>query len=290
VTTRALILGASGQAGQALVGTAPPSISLVAHDAEGADVRDRDAVDRALADAKADVVINCAAFTNVDDAEARAEEAFQVNAVGAGNVAESARRRGARVIHLSTDDVFDGSAHSPYAVDAPTGPLSVYGSTKLEAERRVLASGAACTVVRTAWLHSRDGANFVRTTLRVLNEGRVMRVVDDQIGTPTRARHLAHALWRIVERPAAGRILHFTDAGVASWFDVATAIMDALGEDARLPAGADVVPITSDEYPTAARRPRYSVLDKHDSWRAIGYTPPHWRHGIVATTHELLNA
>jgi dTDP-4-dehydrorhamnose reductase len=205
-------------------------------------------------------------------------------------VAHAARRHGARLIHLSTDYVFDGSAHSPYGAESPAEPLNVYGSTKREGERRVLASGADSAVVRTAWLHSRGGTNFVRTTLRVLGEGRVMRVVDDQIGTPTRARHLAHALWRIVERPGLRGMLHFTDCGVASWFDVATAIMDALGEAGRLPPGADVVPIKTTEYPAPARRPLYSVLDKHDSWRAIGYTPPHWRHGVVATVHELLDA
>lgn len=290
MSLRALIFGASGQAGQALLATAPPSVSIVAPDAQKADVRDHDAVDRAVTDGRPGVIINCAAFTNVDEAESRADDAFQVNAVGAEIVADSARRHGARVIHISTDYVFDGSAHTPYAVDAPTRPLSVYASTKLEGERRVLGSGADCAVVRTAWLHSRDGANFVRTTHRLLCAGRVMRVVDDQLGTPTRARHLAHALWRIAERPAIHGVLHFTDSGVASWFDVATAIMDALGEAGKLPTGADVVPITTEEYPTAAERPRYSVLDKHDSWRAIGYTPPHWRHGIVATTHELLNA
>ena len=290
MSIRALILGALGQAGQALVATAPPSALVVAHDAGDTDVRDSDAVERTFADAKPQVVMNCAAFTNVDEAESRADDAFQANAAGAGHVADAARRHGARVIHISTDYVFDGAAHAPYAVDAPTGPLGVYGSTKLESERRVLASGADCVVVRTAWLHSHGGTNFVRTTLGVLGAGKTMRVVDDQIGTPTRARHLAHALWRVVERPQLGGVLHFTDAGVASWFDVATAIMDALGEERKLPPGADVVPITSDEYPTPARRPRYSVLDKHGSWREIGYTPPHWRHGIVATTHELLNA
>lgn len=290
MSARALIFGGSGQAGQALLATAPPSVTIVAHDARTTDVRDPEAVDRAVADAKAGVIINCAAFTNVDAAESRSGEAFEVNAAGAENVARSACRHGARVIHVSTDYVFDGSAHSPYPVDAPTRPLGVYGSSKLEGERRVLASGADCVIVRTAWLHSRDGANFVRTTVRVLREGRLMRVVDDQVGTPTRGRHLAHALWRIAERPALRGILHFTDSGIASWFDVATAIMDALGEAGKLPTGADVVPIMTEEYPTAAERPRYSVLDKHDSWRAIGYTPPHWRHGIVATTHELLNA
>lgn len=290
MSVRALILGASGQAGQALLATAPPAVSIIAPDPRAADVRDPAAIDRTVAAAMPDVIINCAAFTRVDDAESRADEAYEINALGAENVARAACRHGSRMLHISTDYVFDGSAHSPYPVDGPTGPPNVYGSTKLEGERRVLAAGAHCVVVRTAWLHSRDGENFVRTTLGILRAGRVMRVVDDQIGTPTRARHLAHALWRIVERPALRGVLHFTDAGVASWYDVATAIMDALGEAGALAAGADVVPIATADHPTRAPRPCYSVLDKHDSWRAIGYTPPHWRHGVVATTHELLHA
>ena len=117
-----------------------------------------------------------------------------------------------------------------------------------------------------------------------------MRVVDDQIGTPTRASHLAHALWHIAERPALRGVLHFTDAGVASWFDVAMAVMETLEQGRRLADGAAVSPIPSDQFPTAARRPRYSVLDKHESWNAIGYLPPHWRKGIIDSTHELMNA
>ena len=287
---RALIFGGSGQVGRALQDTASPSTVVIAHGAKDADVRDADAVQRAVMDARPDAIVNCAAFTNVDAAESNRDDAFRVNATAAGTIAEIAERASIRLVHISTDYVFDGAGHEPYTPDAPTGPINVYGETKLEGERRVLAASSRSVIVRTAWVHSGGGANFVRTAARLLGAGQVMRVVDDQIGTPTRARHLAHALWRIVAQFGDERLLHFTDAGVASWFDVAVAVMDALGEAGRLPHGADVVPIATAGYPTPARRPRFSVLDSHACWRAIGYTPPHWRHGIVASTRELLNA
>ena len=287
---RTLIFGGSGQVGRALQDTAPPSTVVIAPDIHDTDIRDADAVRRAVEDAHPDSIINCAAFTSVDAAESDREEAFRVNAEAPRTIAEMAERASIRLVHISTDYIFDGAAHQPYSPDAPTGPINVYGETKLEGERRVLTASSRSVVVRTAWVHSGGGANFVRTAMRVLGSGQVMRVVDDQIGTPTRARHLAHALWRVVAHSQVDRVLHFTDAGVASWFDVAVAVMDALGEAGKLPHGADVVPIATADYPTPARRPRFAVLDSHACWRTIGYTPPHWRHGVVASTHELLNA
>lgn len=287
---RALILGGSGQVGRALRATAPRSAHVVAHDVHDTDICDRDAIDRTIEGTNPDVIINCAAFTNVDAAETQRDDAFRVNAVAPGLIAELAERGSIRLIHVSTDYVFDGASHLPYSPDAPTAPVNVYGATKLEGERRVMVASPRSVVVRTAWVHSGGGANFVRTATRVLASGQTMRVVDDQIGTPTRARHLAQALWRIAEQREGRRLLHFTDAGVASWFDVAVTVMETLRDVGRLPPAADVVPIASTDYPTAARRPAYSVLDKHESWRAIDFTPPHWRHGIIASTHELLNA
>lgn len=290
MTLRALIFGASGQVGSALQQTAPPSVAVVAHDLDTTDIRDRAAVTRAIADARPDVVINCAAFTNVDGAEARADEAMEANGAAPGVVAEVAAKASVRFIHLSTDYVFDGRAHTPYRPDAAVAPINVYGATKLEGERRVLSAAPESVVVRTAWVHSGGGVNFVRTAVRLLSAGTPMRVVDDQIGTPTRARHLADALWRVTDHPELRGLLHFTDAGVASWFDVAVTVLETLERADRHGAGAAVTPIRSDQFPTAARRPQFSVLDKHESWNAIGYLPPHWRQGIIDSTHELLNA
>jgi dTDP-4-dehydrorhamnose reductase len=290
MSARALIFGSLGQVGSALRQTAPPSTSIVAHDLDQTDIRDRAAVDRAIAASKPDIVINCAAFTNVDGAESRADEAMEANGVAPGVIAEATAAAGVRFVHISTDYVFDGCAHTPYTTESPVAPLNVYGATKLEGERRVLSAAPDSVVVRTAWVHSGGGVNFVRTVVRLLSTGKPMRVVDDQIGTPTRANHLAEALWRIADRPALRGLLHFTDAGVASWFDVAIAVKETLAEGDRLGAGATVTPIRSDQFPTAARRPRYSVLDKHESWNAIGYLPPHWRKGIIDSTRELMNA
>ena len=287
---RALIFGASGQVGRALQVTAPASVEVVAHDLHETDIRDAHAVARAIAAAHPHVIVNCAAFTGVDAAEQNRDEAFQANAVAPGVVAELAEQASIRLVHISTDYVFDGSSHVPYGLEASAAPINVYGATKLEGECRVRAASTRSVVVRTAWVHSGGGTNFVKTAARLLSTGKVMRVVGDQIGTPTRARHLAHALWRIAAQPDPPRIVHFTDAGVASWFDVAVAVMESLSDAGRLPPGADVVPIATRDYPTSARRPLFSVLDKHESWRAIEYIPPHWRHGVIASTHELLNA
>lgn len=290
MTRRALILGAAGQLGRELCATAPANVAITAVDAADGDIRDRDAVARLFRESKPDVVINCAAFTNVDGAESAKDEAMATNGVAPGVIAEHASAVGARFLHLSTDYVFNGKAHTPYATDAAPGPLNVYGETKLEGERRVLAVGGKSAVVRTAWLHSGTGTNFVNTAVRVLGSGSSMQVVDDQLGTPTRANHLAMALWRLADRPEVTGVLHFTDAGVASWYDVAVTVLNTLTSAGQVGRGAAVEPIESARRKMVAQRPLYSVLNKHDSWRAIDYVPPHWRDGVVASTLELLDA
>lgn len=290
MTPRLLLFGASGQVGTALQRTTPASWTVTAHDVGETDIRNERAVAAAIDSVRPAAIINCAAFTNVDGAEGQPDEAHMVNAVAPGIIAAAAARAGVRFIHISTDYVFDGEAHKPYRTDAATGPRSVYGQTKLDGENRVRRADPSSVIVRTAWVHSGGGANFVRTTVRLLCAGREMRVVDDQVGTPTRAEHLAIALWKIADRPEIAGTLHVTDAGVASWFDVAVAVLETCRAAGRLPKGAGVTPIPSSEYPTPARRPFYSVLDKHDSCRAIEYVPPQWREGVIRSTSELLNA
>ncbi len=224
VIRRALILGASGQLGVELQRTVPAGVAIVALDIGDVDIRDGDAVTRAITSARPEAVFNCAAFTNVDGAESARDEAMAANGVAPGIIAAACVDAGARLLHVSTDYVFDGNASTPYPPSAPTSPLNVYGASKLEGERRVHAAAGGAAVVRTAWLHSGGGVNFVKTAVRVLGSGSPMRVVDDQIGTPTRARHLAQALWSLSARPDITGTLHFTDAGVASWYDVAVAV------------------------------------------------------------------
>ena len=287
---RLLLFGALGQVGAAVRRGAPAEWLVESHDIGDTDIRDQRAVRAAIFATRPDVIINCAAYTNVDGAESHPDEAHALNADAANNVARAAAAAGVRLIHLSTDYVFDGTATSPYRPDAPTGPLNVYGRTKLAGEQCVRASSPRSTIVRTAWIHSGGASNFVATAVRHLTAGRAMRVVDDQIGTPTRADELATALWRLADRPEIEGILHFTDTGVASWFDVAVAVLETLRSAGRLPNGASVTPIATADYPTPARRPSYSVLDKHGSWAAIGHVPSHWHEGVVASTSELLNA
>ncbi|HEY6827264.1 MAG TPA: dTDP-4-dehydrorhamnose reductase [Gemmatimonadaceae bacterium] len=287
---RLLLFGGMGQVGRALRRSAPSEWVVESHDVGETDIRDERAVRAAVGGARPDVIINCAAYTNVDGAESHADEARILNADAANNVARAAAAAGVRLIHLSTDYVFDGTTSSPYRPDSPTGPLNVYGRTKLAGEQCVRASAPKSTIVRTAWIHSGGASNFVATAVRHLTAGRAMRVVDDQVGTPTRAGELATALWHLANRSEVEGTLHFTDTGVASWFDVAVAVLETLRADGRLPSGASVTPIATADYPTPARRPAYSVLDKHDSWVSIGYVPPHWRDGVVASTYELLNA
>ena len=290
MSTRALIFGSLGQVGLALHDIAPSAVDVVAHDLAETDICDERAVARALDDVRPEVVLNCAAFTAVDDAEAHPAKAFAANGEAPGYIARAAAQRSIRLLHISTDYVFNGRGHAPYATTDDVAPINVYGSTKLEGERRVLAADARHVVVRTAWVHSGTGTNFVKTCVRVLSNGSAMRVVDDQIGTPTRALHLAAALWRIAEQPGINGLLHFTDAGVASWYDVATAVLDVMRGLGRAGEGASVVPVGTEEFPRPAKRPQFSVLDKRASWASIGYVPPHWREGVVASTNEVLGS
>jgi dTDP-4-dehydrorhamnose reductase len=241
-------------------------------------------------------VVNCAAYTRVDDAEGDAPRARVVNAEAPGALAEAAAEIGARLVQLSTDYVFDGRGGAPYAPHAPTNPLSVYGRTKCDGELAVLTAHPAAVVLRTAWVHSPTPPNFVATAVRRLREGATMRVVDDQVGTPTRAATLARVVEGVLAAmdgpsPLAG-IVHATDAGVASWYDVACAVRERLLErgDAGADALGDVLPVPGSEVSRPAPRPAVAVLNCHATWEALHLTPPHWRVGVAATVDELLAA
>ncbi|MBL0169359.1 MAG: dTDP-4-dehydrorhamnose reductase [Gemmatimonadaceae bacterium] len=290
MTLRALVLGGGGQVGRALARVAPAGIDVMSRSSHETDVRDHIAVRRAIEESGANLIINCAAFTNVDSAESSPGLAAEINAIAPGLIANEARRAGARLLHVSTDYVFDGATGIPYEPGAPTTPINVYGATKREGERALLSADPDATIVRTAWVHSGTSPCFVARAVSMLCAGTEMRVVDDQFGTPTAANHLAAALWRIAHQTNIRGVLHFTDAGVASWFDVAIAVLDSLNALGRAPAEASVVPVASASYSPAARRPPCAVLDKHSSWQSIGWTPPHWRVGVVDSVREILHA
>lgn len=273
---RALILGAGGQVGQALERAAPAEVELAPLRREDCDVREASQVMAAIDRFRPDVIFNAAAYTAVDLAESQEEAATVINGSAPGIIAECARGRGARFIHVSTDFVFDGKASRPYRTDDPTNPLSAYGRSKRLGEVEVLAADPDALIVRTAWVYSAGGRNFVATMLRLMTEQGSVRVVDDQVGTPTSAESLARALWQLVMGGASG-IHHFTDAGVASWYDFGVAISEEAFALGLLAAPADVVPVSTTAFPTRAERPSFSVLDKSQTWSRLSDPPQHWR-------------
>jgi len=288
---KVLITGAGGQVGLELQATAPAEWQLVPCRSQDLDITEKQALARVFDQARPHVVINTAAYTRVDEAERQSERAEAVNTHGAENVAKAAERVGARVIHLSTDFVFDGSQGRPYVPDDVPNPLGVYGRTKLEGEWRVQeCTGGSALIVRTAWVYAAQGQNFVLTMLRLLREQSSVGVVSDQVGTPTWARTLAQALWTAASRPHLRGILHWTDSGVASWYDFAVAIEEEARSAGLLKRTVVIRSLQSQEYPAAARRPPFSVLDKSSGWAALGGQAPHWRSNLRAMLRELAGA
>ncbi len=288
--TKLLIFGRSGQLGTALMALAGEEWQVHAPSSTELSLLNPASVRAHILATRPGVIINAAAYTKVDDAERERDAAHAMNAVAPEAMAVAAKDVGAHFVHVSTDYVFDGTGTRPYPTSAPTNPLGVYGASKLEGERRVTSAFPGAAIVRTAWLHSGSGANFVRTALQLLSAGTSMRVVDDQVGTPTHARTVAAVLLQIAARRDMAGLHHCTDAGVASWYDVAVAVRDALMAAGNLAHGASVLPVDSTAFPRAARRPAVAILDTHALRRALGWTPPPWRDGVQASVRELLAA
>jgi dTDP-4-dehydrorhamnose reductase len=243
-----LIIGHKGQLGTELLDTHPADLKVVGIDIDELDITDRDATIRHIADENPATVINAAAYTAVDAAEDNQDAAHLANAVAPGHVAEGCAAVGAKMVHISTDFVFAGDSTRPYKPGDETNPLSVYGRTKLEGEVAAQSHGDHCTIVRTAWLYSPYGNNFVKTMLRLMEDRDELSVVSDQVGTPTHARGLAELVWALVPKPS-GRILHWSDLGVASWYDFAVAIQEEARVLGKLSSNCSVRPIPSDDYP-----------------------------------------
>lgn len=294
---RILLLGGNGQVGRALRRTLPALGELVVATRDGADadvVADFDApqaLPGLVARIAPDVVVNAAAHTAVDRAEAEPEAAFRANAEAPAALARGCAVTGALLVQYSTDYVFDGRGTRPYREDDATAPLGVYGASKLAGEEAIRASGARHAILRTAWVYAAHGRNFLHTMLRLAAEREELRVVADQIGTPTPAAWIAEATAHILRRGlAASGTWHLVAAGQTSWHGFAEAIMDealAAGLLARRPR---VLPIATADYPTPARRPAYSVLDTTKAQREFGLAPPAWRAGLRATLRELAKA
>ncbi|APA96124.1 dTDP-4-dehydrorhamnose reductase [Nocardia seriolae] len=271
---RLLVTGAHGQLGRALTVLAPDSIGYSRGEL---DITDAEAVRKIVN--PGDVLINCAAYTAVDRAESEVEAASAVNATGPRVLAQVCAENGARLVHVSTDYVFPGTAAQPYEPDDPTGPSTVYGRSKLAGEQAVREFAPDAHIVRTAWVYTGHGTDFVATMRRLERERDTITVVDDQLGSPTYAPDLAAGLLELATglleaNPAfaAGRILHATNAGQATWFDLARAVFAGLGADPDR-----VQPCGTEDFPRPAPRPAYSVLSGK-SWAAAGLTPlRHWK-------------
>lgn len=270
---KVLITGATGQLGGALQRTAPPWAEVSAIGSADCDLTDQGMLRAHLTVEAPELILNAAAYTSVDKAESDEDAARAINARAVTAMVEAMAESGGKVIHVSTDYVFDGSSSTPYAPQAKRNPQSAYGRTKAEGEDVLRANDI---LVRTAWVYEAGGANFVRTMINLMKEREELSVVADQIGSPTWATGLARTLWGLVERGETG-IFHHSDAGVASWYDFAVAIAEeahTIGLLHRIPV---IRPIATADYPTPARRPAFSLLDCRATRTTLGEEPVHWR-------------
>lgn len=280
-----LITGSKGQLGSSLHRELEkdPEIEAVYTDYDTLDITNRAAVTRFMTDNRFDIVINCAAYTAVDKAETDEILAAALNTGAVGNLAEAAVKTGARVIHISTDYVFSGQGFRPYEENDEPYPQGIYGRTKLEGEALLTSFCQNAMIIRTAWLYSEFGKNFVKTMLSLAETRPEINVVADQIGSPTYAGDLAKAIHRIIRHDKwTPGIYHFTDEGVASWYDFTKAIFEIAGKDTK------VNPIPTSAYPTPAKRPLYSVLSKAKIKSTYGIEIPYWRDSLKKCMASLL--
>lgn len=282
-----LITGCNGQLGNEMqvLQKQHPRHTFFNTDVQELDITDAAAIGRFVADNAIDGIVNCAAYTAVDKAESNEELCRLLNAVAPGYLAEAIADRGGWMIQVSTDYVFDGTNHRPYVETDPVCPNSVYGRTKLEGERRVRKLCPNSMIIRTAWLYSTYGANFVKTMMRLGREKEQLGVIFDQVGTPTYARDLAVAIFAAVEKGIVPGIYHFSDEGVISWYDFTKAIhrLAHIG-------GCQVRPLLTSEYPTPASRPHYSVLDKSKIKQTYGLEIPYWEESLAECIKKLTEA
>ena len=282
---RILLAGIAGQLGQELKQTLSPLGEVIGVGREKMDLTQSDKIRQVIGEVKPDLIVNAAAYTAVDRAETETELAKLINAIAPAIIAEEAQRLGAILLHVSTDYVFDGQKNTPYTEKDVTNPMNVYGQTKLAGEEGISKSGAECIILRTAWLYGNYGkGNFVKTMLRLGAEREEIRVVVDGVGSPTWTRDVAEAIAQLLSPVkieqiplTSTNIYHFTNSGVASWYDFAVAIFEEakrLGFPLKI---KQVVPITTSEYPTPAQRPAYSVLSSQKISAVLGTHPPHWQ-------------
>lgn len=283
---KVLITGANGQLGYALQKTSrefsvEQSLELIALTRADIDLSQPQTVSSVLDAFTPDAIINAAAYTAVDKAESDIELAHIINADAVKQMAIWCQKHKKILIHVSTDFVFDGKKSSPYDTKDETSPASVYGKTKQQGEVFALNECKSAYIVRTGWVYGEHGNNFAKTILRLAGEREHLGIVADQIGTPTYALHLAEMIWQLLLQKPKQKLWHFSDAGAASWYDFAVAIVheaELLGLLNRQPT---VKPIATRDYPTPAQRPAYSVLNKQQTWDDLNISPTHWRIALV---------
>ena len=279
-----LVTGANGQLGNEMQRVAKTSSNhYIFTDVAQLDITDREAVLRAVKDNSIQVIVNCAAYTNVDKAEDDRETADLINNKAVENLAIAARENDATLIHISTDYVFKGDRCTPCREDWETDPLGVYGITKLAGEKSIERTGCRHIIIRTAWLYSPFGKNFVKTMQKLTAEKDSLKVVFDQVGTPTYAGDLADAIARIIETGQIGKqgIYHFSNEGVCSWYDFAREICELSGNT------CNIRPCHSDEFPSKVKRPHFSVLDKTKIKDTFGIEVPYWENSLKKCIREL---
>jgi dTDP-4-dehydrorhamnose reductase len=272
-----LITGCNGQLGNEmqLLEKEHPQHTYFNTDVQELDITDQQAVEQFVNENRIDGIVNCAAYTAVDKAEENEELARLLNSVAPAYLAAAVEKRGGWFVQISTDYVFDGTNHTPYTENEPTCPNSVYGRTKLEGEQQALQACRRTMIIRTAWLYSTFGNNFVKTMIRLGREKQELGVIFDQIGTPTYARDLARAIFVAIEQGIVPGIYHFSNEGVISWYDFTKAIHRLAGITT-----CHVRPLHTSEYPTPANRPHYSVLDKTKMKETYGIEVPYWEESL----------
>ena len=288
---RVALIGANGMLAHMVRSLAPKVWEISPFDLPDFDLTNRERVLRVLGEQRPEIILNCAAYTDVDGCETHEELATQVNGHGPGHLAEAARETGATLVHISTDYVFDGRKETPYIEDDSPNPLSAYGRSKLRGEEAIIASGLeSYFIIRTSWLYGPAGKNFVETIVRLAGEREELRIIADQVGSPTYTRDLAQAIFKLLDLshsasrvPRAGLygIYHFSNTGVCSWYEFAREIVEQLRQQGGAVKVRDIRPIATEEYPLPAIRPQYSVFSKEKLVRATGLAIPEWRESLA---------
>ncbi len=292
---RILLTGVHGQLGTDLLPLLRPLGAVVAASRAECDLASLESVRKLVTSVRPDVIVNPAAYTAVNDAEAHRELAYAINATASGVLAEEAQKLGAMLVHYSTDYVFDGAKPGAYTEDDVPAPLNVYGASKLAGERAVAAAGGRFLVLRTSWVYGANGNNFLKTILRLAAEREELKIVDDQIGAPTSSMQLAQATARLVRQLSAktepefpSGLYHATADGSVSWCGFAQAIVESMQAEAGEPLRVRrILPLRSEEYPTPARRPLNSVLSNEKFERTFGFRLESWRQGLADVVREI---